>query len=85
LRVAIKNEEAPMANRQLRISDSLQTRVIDLVDKMRGVDVTPDEMKAFQKVASVLGGDGSLQLKADDLIAASFAAETLFGDEPKAL
>lgn len=74
-----------MANRQFKISDSLQTKVLDLVDKMRGVDVTPDEMEAFQKVASVLGGDGSLQLKADDLIAASFAAETLFGEKPDAI
>lgn len=69
-----------MTHPQIKISDSLHTRVVDLLDKMRTVDVTPEEMRAFQKVASVLGGDDSLQLKVDDLIAASFAAETLLGE-----
>jgi hypothetical protein len=41
-------------------------------------------MKAFQKVASLMGGEaGSLRLNADDLIAASFVAEALSDSTPK--
>ena len=50
----------------------------NLETRLRSARVTNDEMKAFQKVASVLGGEeGSLRLDADDLIAASFVAEAL--------
>jgi hypothetical protein len=67
-----------MENREHGTSEILEGRVANLETRLRSARVTNDEMKAFQKVASVLSGEeGSLRLDADDLIAASFVAEAL--------
>ncbi len=53
-------------------------RVADLRTRMRDARITEHEMKAFQKVAAIMGGgEGSLRIDADDLIAASFLTEAL--------
>ncbi len=68
-----------MSNREIGTSHTLSLRVADLKAKMRSARITEHEMKAFQKVAAIMGeGEGSLRLHADDLIAASFVIETLY-------
>lgn len=42
---------------------------------MRDARITEYEMKAFHKVACIMGTEGSLRLDADDLIAASFVVD----------
>ena len=67
-----------MAKMENGTSQILEVRVADLASKMRSAQVTEDEMRAFQKVAALMGGEaGSLRLNADDLVAASFVADTL--------
>jgi len=45
---------------------------------MQDAEISGHEMQTFHKVAAIMGsGDGSLQLDADDLIAASFVAEAV--------
>jgi hypothetical protein len=69
-----------MSNREIRTSHTLGLRVADLKARMRSARITEHEIKTFQKVAAVMGGgEGSLRLDADDLIAASFVVE----DEPR--
>ncbi|RWP47346.1 hypothetical protein [Mesorhizobium sp.] len=71
-----------MSNREIGTSHTLGLRVDDLKARMRSARITEHEMKTFQKVAAVMGGgEGSLRLDADDLIAASFVVETL--DDPR--
>jgi hypothetical protein len=72
-----------MAKTENGTSQFLEVRVADLKSKMRSAQVTEEEMKAFQKVAALMGGEaGSLRLNADDLIAASFVAEALRHSTP---
>ncbi|QIA21906.1 MAG: hypothetical protein EOS23_17095 [Mesorhizobium sp.] len=67
-----------MSNREIGTSHTLGLRVADLKARMQSARITGHEMKTFQKVAAVMGGgEGSLRLDADDLIAASFVLETL--------
>ncbi|RWB31931.1 MAG: hypothetical protein EOQ42_02915 [Mesorhizobium sp.] len=71
-----------MSNREIGTSHTLGLRVGDLKARMQSARITEHEMKTFQKVAAVMGGgEGSLRLDADDLIAASFVIETL--DDPR--
>ncbi|RWM11313.1 MAG: hypothetical protein EOR73_32285 [Mesorhizobium sp.] len=70
-----------MSNREIGTSHALGLRVADLKARMRSARITEHEMKTFQKVAAVMGGEGSLRLDADDLIAASFVVEAL--DDPR--
>jgi hypothetical protein len=72
-----------MSNREIGTSHALEMRVADLKAKMRSAQITEHEMKAFQKVAAIMGGSrGSLSLDADDLIAASFVTEALSEPTP---
>lgn len=72
-----------MSNREIGTSHTLNLRVANLKAKMRSADITEHEMKTFQKVAAIMGGgEGSLRLNADDLIAASFVVETLKDPTP---
>ncbi|BCM18770.1 hypothetical protein [Mesorhizobium sp. J8] len=65
-----------MSKREVGTSRSLGMRVADLKARMRDARITEHEMKAFQKVAAIMGGgEGSLRIEADDLIAASFVTE----------
>ena len=67
-----------MSNREIGISSALDRRIADLKARMQDARITEYEMKTFQKVASIMGGgEGSLRLDADDLIAASFVVDTL--------
>ncbi|MER8485624.1 hypothetical protein [Mesorhizobium sp. M1322] len=67
-----------MSNREIGTSHTLGLRVANLKARMQSARITEHEMKTFQKVAAVMrGGEGSLRLDADDLIAASFVVETL--------
>ncbi|MBZ9864742.1 hypothetical protein LB515_05090 [Mesorhizobium sp. CA15] len=67
-----------MSNREIGTSRSLGMRVADLRTRMRDARITAHEIKTFQKVAAIMGrGEGSLRIDADDLIAASFLAETM--------
>ncbi|PAQ11802.1 MULTISPECIES: hypothetical protein [Mesorhizobium] len=69
-----------MSNREIETSHTLGLRVANLKARMRSARITEHEIKTFQKVAAVMGGgEGSLRLDADDLIAASFVVE----DEPR--
>ena len=74
-----------MSKREIGTSRSLGIRVADL----RARDVTDDggitehEIKTFQKVAAIMGGgEGSLRIDADDLIAASFLTESFRESSP---
>lgn len=51
-------------------------RVADLNKRMRDARITEGELNTFRKVAAVMEG-GKGRIDADDLIAASFVAETL--------
>ena len=66
-----------MSKREIGTSHALGMRVADLKAKMRNARITEHEMKTFQKVAAIIGGEGSLRLDADDLIAVSFVTEAL--------
>lgn len=66
-----------MSKREIGTSHALGMRVADLKAKMRSARITEHEMKTFQKVAAIMGGEGSLRLDADDLIAVSFVTEAL--------
>jgi hypothetical protein len=67
-----------MSKREIATSHTLGIRVADLKARMRSAQITEHEMKTFQKVAAIMGGgDGSLRIDADDLIAASFVTEAL--------
>ncbi|RUX94687.1 MULTISPECIES: hypothetical protein [unclassified Mesorhizobium] len=67
-----------MSNREIGISSALDRRIADLKARMLDARITEYEMKTFQKVASIMGGgEGSLCLDADDLIAASFVVDAL--------
>ncbi|MDX8433615.1 MULTISPECIES: hypothetical protein [Mesorhizobium] len=72
-----------MSKREIGTSPALGMRVADLRARMRSASITEHEMKTFQKVAAIMGGaDGSLSIDADDLIAASFVAETVGDSAP---
>ncbi|AZO08718.1 MULTISPECIES: hypothetical protein [unclassified Mesorhizobium] len=72
-----------MSKREVGTSQSLGIRVADLRARMRDARITEHEMKAFQKVAAIMGGgDGSLRIDADDLIAASFVTESFSEPTP---
>jgi hypothetical protein len=67
-----------MSKREIGISSALDRRIADLKARMLDARITEYEMKTFQKVASIMGGgEGSLRLDADDLIAASFVVDAL--------
>ncbi|MDG4876337.1 hypothetical protein P9273_14665 [Mesorhizobium sp. WSM4935] len=67
-----------MSNREIGTSRSLGMRVAELRTRMREAKITEHEIKAFQKVAAIMGrGEGSLRIDADDLIAASFLTELM--------
>ncbi|QND65448.1 hypothetical protein HB777_17095 [Mesorhizobium loti] len=67
-----------MSNREIGISSALDRRIADLKARMLDARITEYELKTFQKVASLMGGgEGSLRLDADDLIAASFVVDAL--------
>jgi len=69
-----------MSKREIGTSASLGRRIADLKARMRNARITEYEMQTFQKVAAIMGGgEGSLRIDADDLIAASFVTET-FGE-----
>ena len=62
-----------MSKREIGTSPALGRRIAELKARMQDASITEYEMKTFQKVASIMGGgEGSLRLDADDLIAASF-------------
>ncbi|MBZ9761612.1 hypothetical protein LB553_12090 [Mesorhizobium sp. CA8] len=72
-----------MSKREIGTSRSLGLRVADLKARIREARITEHEMKAFQKVAAIMGGgEGSLRIEADDLIAASFVTEALGESTP---
>ncbi|RWJ98114.1 MAG: hypothetical protein EOR43_25785 [Mesorhizobium sp.] len=72
-----------MSKREIGTSRSLGMRVADLKARMQDARITEHEMKTFQKVAAIMGGgDGSLRIDADDLIAASFLTEALSETSP---
>lgn len=65
-----------MSNREVGASQALRMRVADLNKRMRDAQITEGELNTFRKVAAVMEG-GKGRIEADDLIAASFVAETL--------
>ena len=70
-----------MPNSEAARSDALGTRVADLKARMQQSRITMSEMKTFQKVAVMMEvGRGSID--GDDLIAASFVADTLLDKTP---
>jgi hypothetical protein len=67
-----------MSRREIGMSPALDRRIADLMARIHDARITEYEMKTFQKVASIMGGgEGSLRLDADDLIAASFVVDAL--------
>ncbi|ANT49100.1 hypothetical protein [Mesorhizobium amorphae] len=60
-----------MSNCEIGRSPDLELRVTDLKERMRGAEITDDEMKTFQRVAAIMD-DGQGRIDADDLIAISF-------------
>jgi len=72
-----------MSKRELGTSRSLGMRVAHLRARMEDARITEHDMRAFQKVAAIMGGsEGSLRIDADDLIAASFLTEALGEQTP---
>lgn len=69
-----------MSNRETARSHALSTRVHDLRTKMQEARITEDEMKTFQRVAAMME-DGQGQIDGDDLIAASFVADTVLDNK----
>jgi hypothetical protein len=63
----------------VKVSPALDTRVASLRARMRDARLTAADMKAFQKVATIMSGDSGA-IDGDDLIAASFVL-----DQPDAL
>jgi hypothetical protein len=67
-----------MSKREIGMSPALDRRIADLKARIRDARITDYEMKAFQRVVAIMGGgEGSLRLDADDLIAASFVVDAL--------
>lgn len=64
-----------MSKREIGMSPALDRRIAGLRERMRDAKITEYEMKAFHKVACIMGTEGSLRLDADDLIAASFVVD----------
>lgn len=58
----------------VEVSPALDTRVASLRARMRDARITEADMKAFQKVATIMGGDSG-RIDSDDLIAASFVLD----------
>jgi hypothetical protein len=56
-------------------AQALEMRVTKLKERFRGARITENEMQIFQRVAALLD-DGRGRIDPDDLIAASFVAET---------
>ena len=56
------------------VSPALGTRVASLRARMRSARITEADMKVFQKVATIMGGDSG-RIDSDDLIAASFLVD----------
>jgi len=74
---------ATMSKREIGTSPALGMRVADLRARMRSASITEHEIKTFHKVAAIMGGgEGSLRIDADDLIAASFVAEAAGDSAP---
>jgi hypothetical protein len=71
-----KKEEEPTMSNQNGTSHALGMRVADLRARMHEAQITEHEMKTFQKVAAIME-DAQGHIDGDDLIAASFVAETL--------
>ncbi|TIW92256.1 MAG: hypothetical protein E5V59_17970 [Mesorhizobium sp.] len=65
-----------MSNRETTRSHALGMRVAEIKARMQEARITEGEMKTFQKVAAILEGDEG-RIEGDDLIAASFVADTL--------
>ena len=63
----------------VELSPALDTRVASLRARMSDARLTAADMKAFQKVATIMSGDSG-SIDGDDLIAASFVL-----DQPDAL
>ncbi|PTE07878.1 hypothetical protein [Mesorhizobium helmanticense] len=64
-----------MSNREIGASQALRKRVTELSERMRGAQITENELNIFRKVAAVME-DGKGRIDVDDLIAASFVNET---------
>ena len=65
-----------MSNRETTRSHALGMRVAEIKARMQEARITEGEMKTFQKVAAIMEDDES-RIEGDDLIAASFVADTL--------
>ncbi|RWC32835.1 hypothetical protein [Mesorhizobium sp.] len=65
-----------MSNRETTRSHALGMRVAEIKARMQEARITEGEMKTFQKVAAIMEDDEG-RIEGDDLIAASFVAETL--------
>lgn len=57
-------------------SHVLEARVADLKSRLHEARISDGEMRAFQKVAAIMA-DGQDRIDGDDLIAASFLADSL--------
>lgn len=69
-----------MLNRDTARSQALGMRVADLKAKMQDAQITEGEMKAFQKVATIMENRQG-RIDGDDLIAASFVTDTLLNSQ----
>lgn len=58
----------------VEISPALSTRLASLRARMRDARITEADIKTFQKVATIMGGESG-RINGDDLIAASFVLD----------
>jgi hypothetical protein len=65
-----------MSNRETARSHALGMRVAEIKARMQEARITEGEIKTFQKVAAIMEDDEG-RIEGDDLIAASFVADTL--------
>ena len=58
----------------VEISPALDTRLASLRARMRDARITEADIRTFQKVATIMGGESG-RIDGDDLIAASFVLD----------
>ena len=62
-----------MADPKDKSEKTIEMRLAELEDKVSKIHITEDEIKAYQKVASLLGGGGAAEAQVDPTMSAAAA------------
>jgi hypothetical protein len=63
-----------MADPKDKTEKTIEMRLAELEDKVSKIHITEEEIKAYQKVASMLGGGGAAEAQADPTMGAAAAS-----------